>query len=302
VNGAETLGRRLITTDVLNRGSDDNASLPEVSYLANQGSSNYGALMAVLRYRTSRVQLQAAYTWSHSIDNQSSPLAGDYFDLSFASLTAGAASQHRAAFSSEGDLRVDRGNSDFDQRQDLVLMWTAAIPNPRGSSRAWNPLRNWKISGLAAFRTGFPYSVYASTGAAGIVNRRGTLVDPAQEFTAQAAPGGELLLSPAAFANPSTPLGNLGRNAIAGPGLYNADLSVSRSIVVRKLGDTGAVELRGDLFNVLNHANLGNPDSTIGPGFGVALYGRKPEQSGFPGLIPLTEAARQIQVIVRVKW
>ena len=302
VNGAETLGRRLITTDVLNRGSNDNPSLPEISYLANQGSSNYGALMALLRYSTSRVRIQAAYTWSHSIDNQSSPLAGDFFNLSFVSLTSSNGYLPRAAFSSEGDLRADRGNSDFDQRQDLVLMWTAAIPNPRGSSRAWSPLRNWQLSGLAAFRTGFPYSVYASMGAAGIINRRGNLIDPAQEFAAQAAPGGELLLSPSAFADPSTPLGNLGRNAITGPGLYNADLSVSRSIAVRQLGETGGIELRGDLFNVLNHANLGNPDSTLGPGFGVALYGRKPEQSGFPGLIPLTEAARQIQVIVRVKW
>ncbi len=309
VNGLETLGRRLITTDVLNRGSDTNEALPEISYLANQGASNYSALTALLRYHTSSMQFQAAYTWSHSIDNQSSPLARDFFNLSFVSLTASNGYQPRAAFSSAGDLRIDRGNSDFDQRQNLVLMWTGAIPNPRGSSRAWAALRDWRFSGVAAFRTGFPYSVYAATGAPGIINRRGDLVNQAQEFTNQPAPGGELLLSAAAFADPSTPLGNTGRNAIAGPGLYNADLSVSRSIAVRKLGETGRIELRADLFNALNHANLGNPVSTIGtigsaigPGFGVALYGRKPEQSGFPGLIPLNETARQIQVMVRVKW
>jgi hypothetical protein len=168
---------------------------------------------------------------------------------------------------------------------------------------------------LAAFRTGFPYSIYASTVATGIINRRGNLVNQAQEFTNQPAPGfgGRLLLSPAAFADPSpsTPLGNTGRNAITGPGLYNADLSVSRSIAVRKLGEAGRIELRADFFNALNHANLGNPDSTIPTpqalaagtsDFGVALYGRKPEQSGFPGLIPLTETAREIQLMVRVKW
>jgi hypothetical protein len=304
VNGLETLGRRLITTDVLNRGSNANEALPEISYVANQGSSNYSALTALLRYHTSSMQFQAAYTWSHSIDNQSSPLAGDYFNLSFTGLTANNSYYPLvAAFSSAGDLRIDRGNSDFDQRQDLVVMWTAAIPNPRGSSRAWAALRDWKFSGLASFRTGFPYSIYAATGAAGIINRRGDLVNRAQESTDQPAPGGKLLLSPAAFADPSTPLGNVGRNAIGGPGLYNADLSVSRSIAVRKLGETGRVELRADLFNALNHANLGNPGSTIGHSdFGVALYGRKPEQSGFPGLIPLTETARQMQLMVRVKW
>jgi len=304
VNGMETLGRRLISTDVLNRGLDTNEALPAISYLANQGSSNYSALTALLRYHTSSVQFQAAYTWSHSIDNQSSPLGRDFFNLSFVSLTTSNGYEPGgAAFSSAGDLRIDRGNSDFDQRQDLVLMWTAAIPNPRGSSRTWAALRDWKLSGLASFRTGFPYSVYAATVVDGIINRRGNLVNQAQEFTNQPASGGKLLLSPAAFADPSTPLGNTGRNAIAGPGLYNADLSVSRSIAVRKLGEAGRIELRADLFNALNHANLGNPDSTIGHSdFGVALYGRKPEQSGFPGLIPLTETARQMQLMVRVKW
>jgi hypothetical protein len=305
VNGLETLGRRLISTDVLNRGSNTTGSLPEISYLANQGSANYSALTALTRYHTSNVQFQAAYTWSHSIDNQSALLAGDFFDLSFVSLTGNTGSPPRAAFSRAGDLRVDRGNSDFDQRQNLVLMGTAAIPNPRGASRAWAPLRDWKLSGLAAFRTGFPYSIYASTGYDGIINRRGNLVNQVQEFIDQPAPhGGRILLSPAAFADPSTstPLGNTGRNAIAGPGLYNADFSVSRSLAVRKLGEAGRIELRADLFNALNHANLGNPDSTIGSGFGVALYGRKPAQSGFPGLIPLTETARQIQLMVRVKW
>jgi hypothetical protein len=71
---------------------------------------------------------------------------------------------------------------------------------------------------------------------------------------------------------------------------------------VRWLGETGRVQLRADLFNVLNHANLGNPDSTLGPDFGVALYGRKPMQTGFPGLIPLTETPRQIQLMLRVEW
>ena len=300
---AETLGRRLLTTDILNR-EGANPLLPWVSYLANQGSSNYSALTALLRYHISGVQFQAAYTWSHSIDNQSSPLAGDYFNLSFAGLTANTGYQPRAAFSIAGDARVDRGNSDFDQRQNLVLMGTAAIPSPKGPSRASALLRNWSLAGVAAFRTGFPYSIYAGKAATGVINSRGDLLNPAQEFLNLPAPGGggRLLLSSAAFADPALPLGNTARNAIAGPGLYNVDLSVSRSIPVRKLGETGRIELRADLFNVLNHANLGNPDSTLGPGFGVALYGRKPEQSGFPGLIPLDETARQVQAMVRVVW
>jgi hypothetical protein len=68
------------------------------------------------------------------------------------------------------------------------------------------------------------------------------------------------------------------------------------------LRDTAQLEIRADLFNVLNHANLGNPDSMLGGGFGVALYGRKPIQTGFPGLIPLTENPRQVQMMLRLQW
>src|SRR5579862_1690478 len=120
VNGTGQLGRKLITTDILNRGLADNPQLPQILYRANQGSSDYNALTVLARFRSSRAQLQAAYTWSHSIDNQSAPLAGDFFDLAFVRLTSSTSYEAPAAFTQEGDSRGDRGNSDFDQRQNLV--------------------------------------------------------------------------------------------------------------------------------------------------------------------------------------
>jgi len=301
INGLETAGRRLISTDILNRDSSV-PSWPEVSYRANQGSSDYNALTALLAYRASRMHFQAAYTWSHSLDNQSSPLAGDFFNLYFTGLTATAGYQPVAAFSIAGDSRFDRGNSDFDQRQNLVLMSTTELPGPGSTSKALSPLRDWRISTIASFRTGFPYSVYTENGSDGIINARGDLLNPSQEFTNQPAPGGRMLLTRGAFADPAGFVGNLGRNAISGPGLYNIDFSIGRTIPVHLHGDTGRLQLRADLFNVLNHANLGNPDSTVGSGFGIALYGRKPAQTGFPGLVPLTEIPRQIQLMLRVEW
>ena len=302
VNGLETLGRHLITTDILNRNSVTDPSWPQVAYRANQGSSDYNALTALLLYRTSRTQFQASYTWSHSIDNQSSPLAGDFFDLYFTGLTANLGYEPKAAFSIAGNPSFDRGSSDFDQRQNLVLMSTTELPNPSGVSKGLSPFRHWRISALASFRSGFPYSVYTQNGSDGILNPRADLVNRSQEFTNQPAPGGRLLLTRGSFADPSAAVGNLGRNNISGPGLYNIDFSVGRIVPVHRLGEGGRVQVRGDLFNVLNHANLGNPDSTLGSGFGVALYGRQPMQTGFPGLIPLTENPRQIQLMLRVEW
>jgi len=61
--------------------------------------------------------------------------------------------------------------------------------------------------------------------------------------------------------------------------------------------------LRADFFNVLNHANLGQPDSLMtSPTFGVERYGRIGSGSGFPALTPFQETARQIQFLVRVSF
>lgn len=303
VNGTGELGRKLLTTDILNREFVDNPNLPEIEYRANQGSSDYTALTVLARYRGSRAQLQAAYTWSHSIDNQSSPLAGDFFDLEFVRLTSSTAYQSPAAFTQEGNSSIDRGNSDFDQRQNLVLSAIVNLPQPRGASPfAWL-LRDWRVATLESYRSGFPYTVYASGCSPQVLNCRADLVNPGAAMERSPVPGGEQLLNPAAFADPTSGVGNLGRNSIAGPGLFNIDVSLNRSIPMKWLGDAGRLNLRADAFNFLNHANLNNPDPKLGDfTFGQATYGRVAQPTGFPGLLPLNETARRIQLMLRVEW
>jgi len=117
-----------------------------------------------------------------------------------------------------------------------------------------------------------------------------------------AVPGGVQLLNPAVFASaaPST-LGNIGRNAFTGPGFYSFDLSLARAFHLPWLGESGQLRVRADAYNVLNHANLGNPDARLNdPQFGVATYGRQGYPSGFPAVAPLNETPREIQMSVRV--
>ena len=303
LNGTGTLGRRLLTTDMLNRGYADNPNLPVILYRANQGSSDYTGLQMLARYRARTVQFQAAYTWSHSIDNQSTPLAGDFFDLAFVRLTSGQAYEAPAAFTIQQDSRGDRGNSDFDQRHNLVLSAIALVPAPRGAG--WIA-RNWHVATLGSFRTGFPFTVYSANQIGGIANRRANLANPGAIYQSAAIPGGESLLNRAAFSEPVTGNGNLGRNSLGGPGLFNIDLSLDRAIPLKWLGEAGRLHFRADAFNFLNHANLGNPDPLLGDsgptGFGYAQFGRKAAPTGFPGLLPLNETARQIQLMLRVEW
>jgi hypothetical protein len=76
--------------------------------------------------------------------------------------------------------------------------------------------------------------------------------------------------NPAAFAggcttaayvgNPScVPLGtfgNAGRDILKGPGTIQWDMSASRQL---HLSERYKMELRADFFNIMNHANWGNP-------------------------------------------
>ena len=315
VNALGAYGRALITTDVINRSFSTldgryNNSLPDIAYRANQGFSDYNAMTTVVRYRIPRGMLQGSYTWSHSIDNQSDPLVGDFFNLTFTSIQTGETSEQRSTFSEQFNPNADRGNSDFDQRQNLVLFSYWNLPAPFVQSRAGIVLRDWTVSGLAAFRSGLPYTVYgpsaALPGQGLVLNNRANVLDASQAVFANPAPvpGGVQLLNPEAFATaaPST-LGDTGRNAFTGPGFYSFDLSLARAFHLPWLGESGQLRIRADAYNVLNHANLGNPDAQLNdPAFGVATYGRQGYPSGFPAVAPLNETPREIQISVKVEF
>jgi len=295
VNGTGSQSRRVLTTDLINRQdffyNRFNPSLPPgISYRAPQGIAGYYGLSAVLRHRSSRGLIQASYTWSHAIDNQSEPLALDLTDYGF---TSGGSTRSRATgagFLRQFDSRGDRGSSDFDQRQNFAVYSIWDLPGF---------LRHWRVSELAAFRSGFPYSVFGLFG-------RGDLLNPATVRIREDARGGVRLLDRAAFANPTVPpftLGNTGRNLLTGPGLYNIDVSVSREFTLPRLKESARLVLRVDAFNVFNHANLNSPDSNLLSGtFGVATYGRVGRQSAFPSVSPLNESARQLQIGLQFRY
>ena len=301
VNGLGSLGRKLITTDILNRRFSTGpyaffrADLPPIYYRANQGASSDYALTSTLRWRAPGRELQIAWTWSHSIDNQSEPLNGDYYNL-FASL-APQAPVTPSSFTRQFDSGSDRGNSDFDQRHSVVFFSIWELPSF---------LRNWKVSQLAAFRSGVPFSVIGGVSAQSVFNPRANLVDPGAVYIAVPSPGkgGEVLLNPAAFTKAaSNTLGGTGRNEFRAPGFYDLDVSISRSFPIGRLGEAGRLVIRADAFNALNHANLGTPNFLLNTSdFGLALRGRQGVSTGFPASVPFQETARQVQLIFRLQW
>jgi hypothetical protein len=311
-------GRKGITTDIVNRefslpattGNNGrlNAGFGDLYYRANQGISDYRALIIAARHRSRRALLQASYTWSRTRDNQSEPLAGDFFDFSSSLGPADAEPTGLATFSRQFDSRADWGNSDFDQRHNFVFVSTWDLPGV---------FRGWTVSQTAALRSGFPFTVLAPDarliprGGEPVRNNRANLLSPGQALQNVPAGGGRLLLNESAFAAPApgSP-GDTRRNQWHGPGIVSFDLSVSRSFSIR---ENVRLKLRADAFNVLNHANLNNPEITLlgSSGFGLASFGRVSRGPGLFSLLPrgrvltlapFNEAARQVQILLSLDF
>ncbi|MEO8097789.1 MAG: carboxypeptidase-like regulatory domain-containing protein [Acidobacteriota bacterium] len=323
INGIGSQGRHLVSTDTINRqfsvasGSEMAASgcdesriqpcLPDIAHRGSEGWSSYRAFTASLTYRSARHLVAVTYTLGHSFDNQSDPLKGDFFDLTFAS------SAQKPGFTRQFDSRGDRGNSDFDQRQNLVIYSIWSFPTALRWRSLWD---GWRFAPIAAFRSGFPFTVTdaISAPAAGglLLARRADIVssDRVWRDAPQPVNGGQLLLDSAAFCDPRfcaadrSKMGNTGRGAFRGPGFFNLDLSLSRVFAVPALSETVHFTVRADAFNLFNHANLGTPSAELQlpETFGVARYGRQLRDIGLPSLLPLRETGRQIQILLRVEF
>ena len=67
-------------------------------------------------------------------------------------------------------------------------------------------------------------------------------------------------VDPATLLNQFT-YGTFGRNALRGPGAFNANLSIAKTFRLREATE---LEFRVDAFNVFNNVEFGNPDTNIG--------------------------------------
>jgi hypothetical protein len=141
-------------------------------------------------------------------------------------------------------------------------------------------LGGWSVGGIVTLTTGRPFNVTVSGDPAnsGQTNRPDLVGDPT------AVPGGSSVaqfFNTAAFqANKQYTYGNLGRNALIGPGFSNVDSSLMKRAVLFKTADQPLdLQFRWEFFNIFNHPNFGFPGTTLGtPTFGQltsASPGRK---------------------------
>jgi hypothetical protein len=251
-------------------------ALAEIRELSNAAGSIYHGLEARFERRfTGGFHVLASWTWSKSLDDQSNGT-----DNVSASGQYPQDPLHPA---------LDRGLSSFDRAQVLVANAVWEIPFRRNGSPVLRALASgWQLSGILTAATGPPFSVLM---ACADVNAEGNNCRPDRLATG-ALPSGERSIAKwfdtAAFAIPSPQAwGNAGRNILRGPGAINLDLGIARSIALAADGKR-RLQLRGEFFNALNHANFGLPQASIdSPAFGA---------------ITSSASARQIQLGARLEF
>ena len=242
-------------------------------------NSSYNSFQVDLEKRFSRgLQLQAAYTFSKSLD-----MASSFEDIV-----------------NPFDPAKSRSLSLFDARNRLVLSYYYELPVPKYSGAKGKILNGWAVSGITQFQSGFPVHIqsfndteltgsidFSAAGTPDLLGKFHTnnphSTGCALGFTAP-CPGNEVnnqYFDPNQFAD--APLGSFGsakRTLCCGPGLNNTDLSLQKTT---PFSESTRLEFRWDVFNLANHPKFFNPDGNItdGADFGHILQAGQPRLMQF---------------------
>jgi hypothetical protein len=322
VNQVGSLGRKLLIGDGINRPDSEartganphgrsNPRFGDILYYSTQGVSRHIAIQTSLTRRWNRgAQFQISYTYARTKDEQSDPfiVPGITTPGDLSSRLAASNLGESAALEVQYTPSISYGNSDFDQRHNLVVNFVAQLP--RFKRFGWL-LGGWQAAGLVGVRSGFPFSVAINPpftpGERGVsygASFTGSSLSQAFLSKPVPVPGGLQLLDPTRFqAPPAGQLANIKRNSLFGPGFWNTDVGISRTFAVSRLGEGRQLEVRAEAFNLFNHTNLNNPDRFLNSDtFGVALFGRQGFGSALPSASPLNEQPRRIQFALKIHF
>jgi hypothetical protein len=240
----------------------------------NTGNSIFHSMQAKVEHRFSGgFTILASWIWSKGL--------GDIRGGSPEGAAPGSTYQNPA------NLRQERGYLDTQVAHSFVMseIWDLPYGSGRHFGANVNPVINavlggWSLGGILTLTTGRPFNITVSGDPAnsGQTDRANVVGDP------YAVPGGSRVaqfFNTAAFAaNAPYTFGNLGRNAIIGPGFENLDCSLMKEATPFKVRDQPVnMQVRWEVFNILNHPNFGFPGNALGtPTFGQltnASAGRK---------------------------
>lgn len=259
-----------------------NPAFQSIRVRRSDGSSSYnGMILGVSKRFALGLQFQGSYTYGKAVDDGSIAVGSNDLSNGF---------QPRYA----DDRDDNRGLADFDIRHNFVFNYSYEVPGADAGGAGWL-LRGWQVAGIVTLRSGVPFTPVLGFDRARALPRSG---GAGQRPDMNPAFRGDVMLGrperyfdPNAFALPEAGFfGALGRNTFVGPGFATWDASVFRNIQMSGV----RLQLRLEVFNLLNRANFGLPETTVFSASGL-----------LPTAGEITETvgtSRQIQLGVKVEF
>jgi hypothetical protein len=253
--------------------------------MTNRSHSTYHALQSSLQGSIGRngPQIQANFTWSKSIDDDSTVIGPGVGSTSGAFAPAWPQNPF--------DTRAEKGPSSFD----VSKVFTAIVVQDLHAEHA--PLlrllgskltRGWQLLIISTLAGGPPFTVYAGiqqTGAGSIgTDRPDQVASPdlstsrtlREDYFGRGADNASFFYIPINLTNGTGPnsgrFGSLGRDTFHGAPLYNFDFALIKDTSweagrARRLVN---LQFRAEFFNLFNVVNFGLPSNVLtGSGFGV---------------------------------
>ena len=266
-----------------------------IATVLNGGTASYeGLYLSANKALTRGVSMLANYTWSHCIT--------DVYD------------QQPSANGSSipGSRRAYRGNCTVGA-QDVRHFFTLnmVLNTPKFSNNMLRAIAgNWQLAPILQLKSGNHFTIFAGTDRAlTTVIASATTGQTANQVSSdvfdankgRGCPGATTAcisyLNKASFVVPALgTYGNAGYGTLAGPGLIQLNMAVSRTF---QLAEKRTIQLRGEAFNLPNHLNPSNPTSNVNS----ALFGTiNTDQSGIAGTIAGTTSGdyRVIQLALKL--
>jgi len=235
----------------------------------NGTNTTYNSFQAGLRLENRHgVSATFAYTWSHEIDIV-------YEDLNI--------------IDNPFDTKYDRGSGFLDRRHIFNASYIYNLPFFAKSTNlaAHEILGGWSISGVTTAQRGVPqYPNYNGPDTLGLGSLDGGNNRPNLLSKVTYPKKAGQWFSTNSFGAPTAPWdnggatqgwGNAGKDAIVGPGLFNWNLSLFKSIPLTS-GEGPRFELRFESYNTFNHPQFSGFDSSFADsnyGAVTSVYGMR---------------------------
>ena len=199
------------------------------------------------------------------------------------------ASDNESGITNAYDLNYNYGPSDYDVRHTLSSSWVYELPLARDKIYG-----GWQVSGIFYLRGGLPLTITQTQG----VQSTGTGNRPNRTCDGNLSnPTIDKWFDTSCFVR--TPditgtYGDAGRGIIRGPGSFNIDASLIKNTKIGRF----ATEFRLEAFNVLNHPQFANPNTT----FDNAAGGTITAMLSSPSCSLCGTTERQVQLGVKVRF